>query len=505
MVLTTLIFAIFCIITLLIYFVVPKKIQWIILFVSSFIFLFYNNLTIGTICQAVTILLTTYFSSILIEKSNHKKRYLLLGIGIILGLLIYLKYTNLFLVSFNHILGMLHSSFRFSFVKRNSLIGVSYYSLIMISYLIDIYRGAIKPQKNIFKLGLFMSYFPILTSGPFIRYKDIESDLYGRHKFNYERMRSGLIRILWGLFKILVISERLGYFIDTVWGNLEVYSGAFSIIAILFFPLQLYTNFSGSIDIIMGISEIIGINLPENFNTPFFSKTVTELWRRWHITLGAWLKDYIFYPLQKSDFMQKIGKICKNKFGKKIGKKIPLYLSMLLMWILIGAWHGGLYTFIIGSGILQFIFIFLEDTLQPISKKINKKLGIKEDVFSYKLYQIVRTYLLFSFAMIFFRAGSVSNAISMITNVFKFKFSVLSDGVIYMAGLDRSNFKVLIISLFILFVVQLLKRSGSVREKLFNQNIVFRWAIIYILIFSIIIFGCYGPGYDSTTFIYRQF
>ena len=251
----------------------------------------------------------------------------------------------------------------------------------MIGYLVDIYRGACKAQKNIFKCALFMSYFPILTSGPFIKYSEIEKDLYSGHKFNYERMCSGLVRTLWGVFKVLVVSQRVGMFVDAVYGDINTYSGIFIMAAFLLFTVQLYTNFSGSIDIIMGISQIIGIKLPENFNVPFASKTITELWRRWHITLGGWLRDYIFYPLLKSDFMQNLNKKCKKKFGKNIGKKIPLYLSMLIMWILIGIWHEGSYKFIIGSGILQFIYIFLEDILEPVSKKINDK----PFIFSYKV------------------------------------------------------------------------------------------------------------------------
>ncbi len=508
--LTSLTFLFFGLMVLLIYFVVPKKIQWVVLLVSSVIFLFYDNLNVGTVIQALVVLVPTYFLGMAIYKNKDdakkSKRYLILGILIILGQLIYLKYTNLFLVTGNHILNLFKVDYQFGLVHRNSLVGISYYSLIMISYLTDIYRGLVEPQKNIFKCALFMSYFPILTSGPFIRYDAIENELYGKHKFDYKRMCRGLVRILWGVFKILVISQRLGMFVDTVYGNLAKFDGFYTIIAILFFTLQLYTNFSGSIDVIMGISEIIGIKLPENFTLPFFSRSITELWRNWHITLGCWLKDYIFYPLLKSDFMQNLGKKCKEKFGKKTGKKIPMYLSMFIMWVLIGAWHEGAYTFIIGSGILQFIYIFLEETLAPVAEKVNKKLGIDTEKFSYKLYQMLRTYLLFSIAMIFFRATSVTNAIHIMKNAFVWNPWVLFDRTsLYKAGLDMYDFRILIYSLIIMFVVQLLARRGDIREKLFKQNIVFRWVCLYSLIFIILIFGCYGPGYDPAAFIYRQF
>ncbi len=506
MVLTTFTFLLFCVIVLTTYFIVPKKFQWIILTISSLFFLFYKNFNIETLCQATIVLFTAYCTGIAIEKYEDKKKYLLTGIIVIIGLLIYLKYTNMFLKPLNYLLNICNINYSFNLVERTSLIGISYYSLIMVSYIIDVYRETCKPEKNILKLSLFMSYFPILTSGPFIRYNDIKDDLYGKHKFNFDRMCSGFVRILWGIFKVLVISQRLGYFVDTVYANPYTFNGVYIFLAACFFTLQLYTNFSGSIDIIMGVSEIIGIKLPENFNLPFFSKTITEFWRRWHITLGAWLKDYIFYPLQKSDFIQKLNKSLKNRFSKKFAKKASLYFSMLIMWILIGAWHGGEYKFIIGSGFIQFIYIFLEDILTPISNRINKKLGIKTDVFSYKLYQVIRTFLLFSFSMIFFRANSVTHAIGLIKNMFAFNIWVLFDRTsLFNAGLDRYDFEVLVISLVVLFAIQLLARKGSVREKLFNQNIVFRWTVLFILIFSIIIFGCYGPGYNSAEFIYGQF
>ncbi len=506
--LTSLVFAVFCIITILIYFVIPKKIKWIVLLLSSLFFLFYKNFNVITVIQALIVFLSAYIFARLIEKYKNTKKskvFLLIGITLILLVLIYFKYSNLFLITIHHICNLFNINFKFNLVERNSLIGLSYYSLIMIGYLTDVYRGS-KAEKNIFKSALFMTYFPILSSGPFIRYEDMREKLFEGHKFNYDRMCSGLVRILWGVFKIIVISTRIGYFVNGVYGNYSKFYGLYTIFAALLFPLQLYTNFSGSIDIIMGVSEIIGIELPENFKVPFFSKTITEFWRNWHITLGAWLKDYIFYPLLKSDLMQKLNKICKDKFGKKVGKKIPMFISMFVMWIIIGIWHGGAYTFIIATGLLQFIYIFFEDLLGPLSDKINKKIGIKTDVFSYKLYQVLRTYLLFSFSMIFFRASSVTNGLEIIKSMVPLNFlNFFNLNMLYTAGLDRYDFIILIISLVVLFIVELLSRTGSVREKLFNQNIVFRWIILFSLIFFIIIFGCYGVGYDPTTFIYRNF
>lgn len=508
MILVSLKFLLFCLFAIIVYFITPRKLQWIILLLSSLFFLFYKNFNLLTLLQALIVLITSYFLAIKIYQNKNTKKakqFLILGVTIILGQLFYLKYSNLVLITLNHLFNFFNIDFNLELVYRNSLIGISYYSLIMIGYLIDVYRNVCPPQKNMFKCALFMTYFPILTSGPFVRYNKIQKELYEGHKLNYDSLCMGLVRILFGMFKVLVISKRIGFYVDTVYGNLSNYQGLFIVIAILFFPIELYTNFSGSIDIIMGVSEIIEINLPENFKTPFFSKTITEFWRNWHITLGSWLRDYIFYPIAKSDFIQNFRVFITKMCGKWCGKKLPIYLSMLVMWLLIGIWHGGEYKYIISSGILQFIFMIFEDILEPIFVKINKKIGIKNDVFSYKLYQCLRTYCLFSFAMIFFRASSITNAFEIIKNMFMWNPWILFDGSLYSAGLDAPDFKILIISIIILLIVEIVEQSGSVRKKLFNQNIFFRWTIIYLLIFFIIIFGCYGVGYDATQFIYGKF
>lgn len=504
--LTSFEFIIFIFIFLFIYFIVPKKIQWITNLLASIMILFYNNFSLKIVGYVLIILFSAYLGTILFEKKPDKKRYIFVPIIIILLELTYLKYSNLFISTINIFFKFFHINNQLSLVYRAVPIGLSYYSLIMIGYIIDVYRGICKPQKNIFKCALFLSYFPLLNSGPFVRYDNMCNQLYQYHKFDFNNLTRGFLRFLWGLFKILVISQRIGIFVDTVYGNLVEFNGVYVILAILLYTIQLYTNFSGSIDIIMGISETMGIKLPENFTSPFLSKTITEFWRNWHITLGNWLKDYIFYPLLKSTFMQKIMQFCKKKFGKKVGKKIPTYISMFILWLTIGIWHGGAYTYILASGLLQFLFIMCEDLFIPVSKKINKIFKIDTDKFSYKLFQMIRTYILFSLSMVFFRAENISSGIEVLKNIFVFNPWVLLDhSSLYLAGLNNYNFYILNLAIIILFIIEYLKTKFDIREKLLEQNLMFRWGLIYILIFSIVIFGCYGAGYETTTFIYRQF
>ena len=312
-----------------------------------------------------------------------------------------------------------------------------------------------------------------------------------------ENIYLGIVRILWGLFKILVISERLNILVNTVYGNLNSYNSVAVIIAILAFPIQLYTNFSGSIDMIMGASKMLDINLPENFTSPFYSKTITEFWRNWHITLGLWLKDYVFYPLMKSNIIQSIGNFFKNKFNKNVSKKVTLYISMFIMWLLIGIWHGGAYTYILASGILQFIYMFLEDLLEPYAHKINTKLHINEESKGYKAYQITRTFILFALAMIFFRATSIGNGLDIFKSIFNGK------GLINI-GLNTMNIIILIISLVILFVLDYINIKNNILEKINASSIEVKTIIICAFILIILTFGLYGIGFNASDFIYSR-
>ena len=504
--LATLTFICFLLISLIIYYVIPRRFQWIILLISSVFFLFYNSLNLKIIFEVLIVLMDSYIISNMIEKyPNKSKKLLIFGISIIILELIYLKYTNLFIDIFNFFISIFNKSLVISKVHRSSPMGVLYYSLIMIGYLIDVYHKRVKPQKNILKCLLFMSYFPIVPSGPFIRYKDTGEKLYDGSKLNYDNIKYGFVRLVYGFFELLVVSERLGRIVDTIYANPSYYSGIFIIIGAICFTFQLYTNFKGTIDIITGASRMFGIILPENFNTPFFSRTIEEFWRRWHITLGAWLRDYIFYPLCLSNWNKKLGNFFENKKRKKKAHKIPMYVSLFLMWILAGAWHGGAFTIIIGSGILQFLYILFEQLLAPQAKKVYKILDIKTDVFSFKLYQCVRTFLLFSFALIFFRATSVANAFELIKNIFILNIDNFKDIVLSFDAIDIPDLLVLVVGIISIFIIEIIKQKGDVLERLFNQNLAFKYTVIFALIFAVIIFGCYGPGFDATTFIYNDF
>lgn len=481
--LTNLTFFLFCFISLVVYYLLPKRFSYIALLLSSIIFLFYNDLTITNVSYVLLILLTSYISGILMKKFESKKKIIMIfSVLIILFELAFLKYSNLLIRTSNILFKT-----NFSLLENSSPLGLSYYSLMMIGYIINVYWGSTKEEKNPLKLATFMSYFPTLTSGPFIKYEDIKDNLEHRNKFNINNIIDGLIRTLWGLFKVLVISTRLNIFVSTIYGDVGSYNSLIVFLSIILYTFELYTNFSGSIDIIMGISKMFGITLPENFNNPFASETITEFWRRWHITLGEWLRNYIFYPLLKSNAMQWLTKKCKDLFGKK-GKKIPIFISMFILWLTIGIWHGGAYKFILASGILQFVFIFFEDITDSVNKKCSLPI---------KCFRILRTFILFSLSMVFFRATTIGEGVNILASLSDFSGSL---NINFMSIIDYIIIGISILTLLI--VDNTNEKINEIKEKI---GIQYKLSLIFSFIIIILLFGKYGLGFVSSDFIYGKF
>ena len=350
------------------------------------------------------------------------------------------------------------------------------------------YWGVHEVTKNPLKVGLFMSYFPLLTSGPIIDYNEMKDSLFVKNKFKIHNILDGLLRILWGVFKVLIISTRLDIFVSGVYNDISNYSFFIVLIAIFGYTLQLYSNFSGTIDIALGSAKLFGIELPENFNKPFESETITEFWRRWHITLGTWLKKYIFYPIMKSEGFQKMSKTLKTKANGSF-KKLPTYLSLLIVWLVIGIWHGGSYKFIVASGLLQFLCIVLEDIFGMVNKK--------GDIFD-KMFRRLRTFVVFSFTLVFFRASSLASGLDILRQVFKMgSFSIT------LPGLNVADLVIVAVSLIGLFIVEYY--IDNIRECLKNKSVAFKLGLILFFIIFVLVFGVYGFGFNKTDFIYGKF
>lgn len=499
-------------ISLLIYYIFPLKIRWFLLLVYTVVF-FVLSSTPWTIIYIITNVIITYISTRLIIKFSEENRQksssivMLLGIAGNVVMLAVLKYSNFGISIINDIFKILKIDNAVNTIDFISPIGISYYTLISVGYILDCYWKICVPEKNILKTALFVSYYPQLTSGPITRYDEMKNQLFGYNKFSYKNLAFGCQRIMWGFFKKIVVSSRVGLIVDGIYSDIEMYSGLYIWIAAFLFMLQLYTDFSGCMDIIMGASECYGIKLPENFRTPFSSTSVQEYWQRWHITLGSWFKDYIMYPVLRSKNMNKLSKWLKVKFGKKASRQISAYLAMLCVWILIGIWHGGHWKYILGMGLWFWLCIVINQVLQPIYKKIIGILKIDITLFSCHLLLSVKVFILVAIGNMFFRLKNLHTALHAIILSFKqFNPWILFDGSILKFGVTYTDLNIIICGLVAILMVGILQEKYlSAREWIQKQVFIFRWIIWLCLFAAIIVYGMYGPGYSAAEFIYRGF
>ena len=348
-----------------------------------------------------------------------------------------------------------------------SSIGISYYTLQVISYLVDVYKGKYEAEKNLFYFALYIFYIPHIFIGPIIRYDEMREQILKKKRIKLENLEDGFLRIFWGLFKKFVISGRVAIIVGTISSNLEIYNGAFAFFAMLLYGVQLYTDFSGGIDIVLGVSKIADIDLKENFDSPYLSENIKEFWRRWHISLSSWLRDYVYIPLG--------GSRC-SKFRKAINTLITFLVS--------GLWHGVNY---ILWGFIHGIFVLLGDSYKTKFKNLNRVIN----------YIIVS--LLWSFFIWPTTGEAVQAMLSVLTNL---NISELAQNILNL-GLSVGDYIVLVISILILFIFDGKKDKilSYIKSKSFERK------LVYIGIFALIVitFGIYGIGFEVNDFIYSKF
>ncbi len=494
---------------LIVYYLIPKKTQWMFLLAMSvgYYLLTGNGILI---LYPIAACLAAYVGIRIMsgtEDERRRKTALFLVAGLLLGILVVLKYVNFAVNTVNGIAMMFGAGDGvLEGLRLMAPLGVSFYTFSVLGYVIDVYNGIATPQKNFLKLALYGMYFPVILSGPILRYREDGEQFFEPHSFDYKQVTFGLQRMVWGFFKTLVISERMNLVVNTVYGNYEQYPGVYIWIAAICYVFQLYTNFSGCMDIVLGMSQTFGLKLPENFQTPFFSKNISEYWRRWHITLGVWMKEYIFYPLLRTDAFAKLGKKMKERFGKKRGKQLTTFVGMFVLWFTVGVWHGGDWKYVIGSGLLHWCYIVTGELLTPFFQKTMERMHVKPQSKWLDVFRMVRTFFLVCIGLVFFRAESVSHAVHMLWKaVSVWNVGALFDGSIFTLGLDMIEFVIAVVSLLILLAVSLLQQKGSVRERIAGMKLPVRWMIWYALLFYTILLGYYGPGYSAAEFIYQGF
>lgn len=514
MLITSLNFFIFLIITVLVYYILPVKIRWIALLAFSLSFFLLASISVAGYFAVGTV--SVYLGARLISEKakteKGKKAVLIITIIINALLLFVLKYINIIPNTINAFGNLFHLNTHLGTIDLLAPIGISYYTLSMISYLVDVHWLTIPAEKNFAKLMLFSCYFPCLVSGPVIRYGDMRKEFFENGCLDWNNLFSGFYRIIYGLMKKMVIADNLAILVNAVFDGTNRYTGLFIIIGVVAYAMQIYCDFSGCMDIVIGTSRLYGVKLPENFRSPFFSRNLSEFWRRWHITLGQWGKDYIMYPLLKSDRFQRIGKKAKKRFGKKIGKKIPVILSIFVLWVIIGIWHGASYKYIFAAGILPWIYFSISELFSDHFKKWNKRLHIHTDSFSFHIFQSVRTMFLMCVIWLVALAPSLLESGSLIAGIFRNDFSVIKPFFTENVLMDHSmgaiavKWGLILISFIGVAIVDYLKyKDVDVIERFGYQSWWFRYLILFFMIITTLMYGVYGPGYNAADFIYGGF
>ena len=431
---------------------------------------------------------------------------LALAVTLHVGLLLTLKYAPFLGANFNSLLELLHIPVRVTVPKYLIPIGISFFTLQAVSYLFDVYRGTVPADRNPLRLGLFLAFFPQIVEGPICRYGQTAHQLWNAEQIRYDNLARGTERILFGLMKKLVIANRLNPLIQTIFSDYSQYQGGIIFLGAVCYTIQLYMDFSGTMDLVMGTGEIFGVTLPENFRRPFFSKSISEFWQRWHITLGTWFKDYVFYPISMSGPMKRLTVSAKKRLGTHAAALVAGGVALLCVWVCNGLWHGSAWSYLF-FGMYHFALIFLGSVTAPLSQSLRQKLHIAPECGWFRAVQIVRTGLLVVVGELFFRAHGLRAGLGMFRSmVTDFRFSSMGDRLLGQLGVDIFDLLIVVVALIGVFVISSYQERGvRIRESLHKKPLPLRWALLYGLILFIVIFGAYGPGYVPVDPIYANF
>lgn len=519
-------FLLFCALLLLSYFIVPKKFQWLVLLVFSLIFYALSGIeniiyiVITSISAWIGALwlekvsektkqyikenkekLTIEEKSLIKSKAKTKKKRILAGTLILnFGLLCVFKYANFAIEQINVIIKIFDEKTTISSLSLIIPLGISFYTFQTMGYLIDVFWEKNEACKNPLKMLLFTSFFPQITQGPISNYQELSSQLFASHKFDYHNWVYGTQRMIWGFFKKVAIADLLSPYVSSVFVNYNEYSGITVLIGMVFYSIQIYADFSGYMDIVCGLCQIMGIKLTENFERPYFSKSIAEYWRRWHISLGTWFKSYIYYPIAVSKWNIKLGKKTSEKFGKHIGKNLPASIALVAVWLTTGLWHGANWGYIVWGGV-NGLFIIFSMWMEPVYDFIKLKLKIKGSI--WKLVQVIRTFILVTFIKVLPEVGSLSSGLGLWKRVFT-EHTVPRTLKALLPFAGKIPLIIITSGTILMLIVGLIQRKKSIRDILNKIPTVPRIFILALLI-SILIFAAFCTNSVGGGFMYEQF
>lgn len=514
------------------YYVCPLRFRWMLLLLVSYAFYAYHGLSALPFILITT--LSTYLGALAIgrigeagkaylrehkaqlsaeEKKAQKLRVrarqrVLFWLTLLLnfGILATLKYLEPVLAWSASMLGALTGSQAAPPALDLLLpLGISFYTFQSMGYLIDVYNGKYAPERNPARFALYVSFFPQLIQGPIGRYDQLAPQLAAQHRFDLDVIKRGALLMLWGFFKKKVIADRALPLVQTVFGNQGEYGGAVIAVAVLFYSLQQYADFSGGIDLVAGVAQLFGIKLAPNFRRPYFSASLGEFWRRWHISLGAWMRDYVFYPFALTRPMARASKALKKRAGTHIARALPAALGNILVFFLVGVWHGAQMNYVLW-GLYNGLILAFTALFEPVYKRMNERLPRLTASRGFHVFRVLRTFLVVNIGWYFDRCVRAGDAFVMLgKTLFDPMFAQLTDGTLLKLGLLPADYTVLLLATLLLFGISLMQERGvKVRDAVLSRPLALRWALIYALaLFTLWTF--YGGNSGTSGFMYAVF
>lgn len=522
--LTSVWFLLFAAVLVVLYYLIPKKLQWPLLLVFSLAFycicgvksILYIGITATTVYIAAQLLQHIHDTQSAcfreqkpdkatkahIKAKNTKKRRIVLVLTLVInfGLLGVFKYANFALEQINRLMESLGGTQKFGEVSLIVPLGISFYTFQSMGYLIDVYWQKVKAERNYAKTLLFVSYFPQITQGPISNFTQLSETLFTPHEFHYDNYVRGGSRMIWGFAKKIVLADMLAPYVQSVFQNYTAYTGLTAFLGALFYAIQIYADFSGYMDIACGLSRILGIRLTENFDRPYFSKSIAEYWRRWHISLGAWFKNYLYYPIAVSKWNQKLGKAAKNHIGKHFGQTLPASIALVVVWLTTGLWHGASWGYVVWGG-LNGVFIIMSLWLEPVYQKTKSVLHIRQENRLWQAFQTMRTFLLVMFIKVLPEVGGLRAGLGLWKHIFT-QHTLPRSFEELLPFATKGTILVIAAGTVALFAADLISRKQPLEEWFAKRPGVLRFGILLLLVLAAVYYA--GAG-ASGGFMYAQF
>ncbi len=469
----------FFVVTVLVYFLLPHRWQnpWL-LAASWFFYLCARPIYLLFLLFTIV---STYAVGRLLERGKSRG---LVALCLLLngGLLFLFKYLGFALNLAGQGLGALGFAFDAPVLDLILPLGISFYTFQAMGYVIDVYRGKVAARRDFLRYALFLSFFPQIVSGPIARADALLPQFEHHHRFDWDALRLGLLRFLWGAFKKAVIADRLALLVNTVFETPGKFGALQLMGAAVAFSIQIYCDFSAYTDMTLGTAKAMGFDLMENFRTPYFSRSIAEFWRRWHISLSSWLRDYLYFPLGGS----------RRGTARK-------YLNVLIVFAVSGLWHGAALTFIVW-GLLNGLYQVVGGLTGPARRRVRTALRLREDGTVTALTQTLITFALTTVAWVFFKAGSLTQALTILSGMVSGPLWAFES-----MGLGRLELLTAAAAILVLLAVDLLSQKRDLGQNFLAAARPVRWAVLWCLLFAVLLFGSYGTGYDAQSFIYVKF